>query len=80
MHGHSLIPIFYVRQEVKVIFFATDITYRLVKQMYSINRECITWGGFSDATPLITACAHGQTEVVDFLLAIPEQHAFINEV
>ena len=60
--------------------FLLPITCSLVKQMYSINNDCITWGGFSDATPLIMACAHGQTEVVDFLLTIPEQHAFINEV
>lgn len=58
----------------------SDIICRLVKKMYSINKGCITWGGFTDATPLIMACAHGQTEVVDFLLTIPEQHALINEV
>ena len=67
------------RRKKLIFFFATDIICRLVKQMYSINNECITWGGFSNATPLIMACAHGQAEVVDFLLTIPEQHAFINE-
>ena len=48
--------------------------------MYSIDPHCISWGGFTEATPLHMACAHGQTEVVNFLLTIKDQKHLINEV
>lgn len=37
--------------------------------MWEVDPECIHMTGYEEATPLMTACLNGQTEVVDFLLS-----------
>ena len=47
---------------------------------------CIYQEGYEDATPLMTACLHGQTDIVNFLLSDEVEHTdltiaqFVNTV
>ena len=54
--------------------------------MYQRTPKCIYQEGYDDATPLMTACLHGQTDIVNFLLSDEVHHTnltvaqFVNTV